>query len=192
MPIDYAKLEEFKKKISEKNSVKVLMGEIRDLLAELVAIQYSKEDGSTITEEERKPYMDPESDKFKMALESLKAIATKKKDGDTTFILLFRGTEDLEYQAAKDGKQYNTKALAKGEGSGTNWFISRKGADSKRITKNPLVQCMVPTSDIIGFIFPPSEKSSPTGIGDDKFEDVVEVTVKPGSYKIEQEYLGDN
>ena len=189
--IDYNKLEQFRKKISEKSSIKNLMTEIRDLMAELVALEHAKANSSTITNEERKPYMDPTSDKFKEAMKELSEVATIRKDKGETFVVLYRATEDLEYPAAKDKNSYNTGKLASGKGAETNWFISMKGAESKRVTKNPLVQCLVPVKKISGFIFPPSEKASPSPI-DNKFEDVVEVLVKPGSYKIEREYLGDS
>ncbi|EFX61663.1 hypothetical protein DAPPUDRAFT_121226, partial [Daphnia pulex] len=182
-----------------------MMSEIKDLLTELVLLQYMDKlkdlkpqletlksaDPETITAVEGKKYLDKSTPEFKEALAQLLKITDKKQKDNKDYIVLYRPAADLEYEACKDDKSYNTIKLDSNRGMKTKWYASRKAADTNRIKKNPLMQSYIPADKISGFeAFGSGENSNFQLTFDDKWIDVIEVVVEPGSYEIYTDSLG--
>jgi hypothetical protein len=207
-------LEETRNKVDKPNLSNMLK-EIKELMEALVLMQYmdkltelkallqpsenskkeETQDPENIQEKisntEKQNFIDRSADKFEQAMKELDSIATRK---GLEHLILYRPTADLEYAACKDGAKsmYNTTALDNGKGMETVWYLSVKGADHGRIEKNPLVQAIIPKKSISGFLFPPNVESGSTGSQiDDKWLDIIQVKVDPGSFEVVSEYLGD-
>lgn len=174
---------EIQKILKELQSLKALLVNL-SLMNQLDSIKDKVEEISNTTKSPIKPGQSDEKDLKKLkenAFEDLKHMAANEiRDGERHYIL-YRATEDFEYERYKDGHYFEPK-------EDTIWAPEYMTSQETQKKPNPAMGCWIPESAIIDIPEPFGNTSNwkeAGGKNPNAFR--YKLTVKPGKYEIYQE-----
>jgi hypothetical protein len=174
---------DIQKILKELQALKALLVNL-SLMNQLDSIKDKVEEISNTSKTQEKPKDLPKSDLKELkeeAFEDLKHMATNEiRDGERHYIL-YRATEDFEYERFKVGHYYEPK-------EDTIWTPEYMTSQETQKKPNPAMGCWIPESSIIDIPEPFGNTSNwkeSGGKNPNAFR--YKLTVKPGKYEIYQE-----